>query len=471
MIIPIRSESDTDRLPVFTMGLIVANLLVWLFTVHVVSSQFQALAEIHSEMLSIEKGYADDLPRDRQADQNTESLPESRYRSVMKSADYERWSRLNGYYREVLQNSLFFKWGFQPGRLNPLKILTAMFLHNGFLHVFFNMLFLWIVGCNIEDEWGWRGFASFYLLSGYAAAGLHLFMNPGSLIPCVGASGAIAGVMGAFMIRHFKTKIRFFYFYLIPVKPFTGTFSVMAGICLPIWLGQQFAEAKWNGASGGVAYWEHIGGFVFGAVVGRFSVFFDTLKIPARKQTTESVRLSPERLMDLHRSLLDGKFTAVIGYLPQIRRTILEDRENVTARLVLAELYFEKGRIREAALQVDAVIFLLYRKKAVEALKSVHGEVLAKNLDSSLSEKSLLRLAMACEWKQDFPEAFRLYERCLLAFPRTGLRSKIEERMSVLRKTASRPNDALDEAGPVPGSPHPDQPPRFETAPLPLIPR
>jgi len=145
-------------------------------------------------------------------------------------------------------------------------LFTSMFLHAGFLHIIGNMLFLWVFADNIEATIGNVNFIIFYLLGGLAASLVHIYLNPTSTIPTVGASGAIAAVLGAYMVLFPKNniKIRFLVF-----KPF----SMIAILFLGIWFVQNLYSGIGSlgiesAQSGGTAWWAHIGGFVFGILIG-----------------------------------------------------------------------------------------------------------------------------------------------------------------------------------------------------------
>ncbi|MEC4986091.1 MAG: rhomboid family intramembrane serine protease, partial [Oscillatoria sp. PMC 1076.18] len=153
-----------------------------------------------------------------------------------------------------------------------LTLFTSQFLHGGFLHVGGNMLFLWIFGNNIEDQLGHIKFIIFYLACGALAALAQWFFSAGSEIPSLGASGAIAGVMGAYVLRFPKAQI----LTLVPLGFFITTFRIPAIFFLGFWFVQQafYGVASLNAPAnigmegGGVAYWAHAGGFVFGAILG-----------------------------------------------------------------------------------------------------------------------------------------------------------------------------------------------------------
>jgi membrane associated rhomboid family serine protease len=146
-------------------------------------------------------------------------------------------------------------------------LLTSMFLHGGHMHLIGNMLFLWVFADNIEASVGYVKFLIFYLAGGVFAALAHCFLAPGSFIPCVGASGAISACLGAYIVMFPHSKIRIFVLFLF------SAFEVSALYFLGFWILQQFVAGVGSFANtadtgGGVAYWAHIGGFVFGVAAG-----------------------------------------------------------------------------------------------------------------------------------------------------------------------------------------------------------
>jgi membrane associated rhomboid family serine protease len=144
-------------------------------------------------------------------------------------------------------------------------LLTSMFLHGSWMHLLGNMWFMWIFGNNVEDAMGRIRFVVFYLLSGLAAAAGQVFANPASAIPMVGASGAISGVMGGYLVLYPHVRV----FALVPIGFILTSVALPAWVMLVYWLLIQFVSglAAFGGDVGGVAFWAHIGGFVTGAVL------------------------------------------------------------------------------------------------------------------------------------------------------------------------------------------------------------
>jgi membrane associated rhomboid family serine protease len=159
-------------------------------------------------------------------------------------------------------------------------VFTSMFMHGGWMHLGFNMLFLWIFGDNVEDSMGHVRYLAFYLLCGVAAALAQAVINPSSTIPMIGASGAISGVLGAYLLLHPHATVR--------TVIFLGIFATMmhlpALIVLGLWFLLQLASAAFsNSGEAGVAFWAHVGGFVAGmALVPLFKKRDVALFQPAR---------------------------------------------------------------------------------------------------------------------------------------------------------------------------------------------
>jgi membrane associated rhomboid family serine protease len=182
-------------------------------------------------------------------------------------------------------HELIQSWGLLSGRLlnDPLRetphLFTSMFLHGGWLHVLGNMLYLWIFGDNVEDRLGHVRYLFFYLLTGAAAGLTQAFLTPRGTVPMIGASGAIAGVMGAYFILYPRARI----ITLVPIWIFLRIMEIPAILFLGLWFVLQALQgwgsllAHGSTPPGGVAWWAHAGGFVAGVIL----VFF--LRQPKRR--------------------------------------------------------------------------------------------------------------------------------------------------------------------------------------------
>ena len=158
-------------------------------------------------------------------------------------------------------------YGVVPAHFALASVFTSMFLHGGWMHFLGNMLFLWIFGDNVEDQLGHARFPLFYLLCGTVAALAHVFMNPASFIPTIGASGAIAGVMGAYFVLYPHSRI----LALLPLFIYFEVVEVPAIFFLGIWFVMQFfygvgSMAMGRAGGAGIAFWAHVAGFLAGMV-------------------------------------------------------------------------------------------------------------------------------------------------------------------------------------------------------------
>lgn len=175
-------------------------------------------------------------------------------------------------------------FGFIPARLHDpagsgyelwevaVTLITSLFLHGGFVHLFGNLIYLWVFGGAVESNFGRTRFFVFFLGAGLAGSLTHALLYPQSTIPSIGASGSIAGVLGAFLVLHPRARI----VTLFPLVVYWAMAEVRAAFFLPIWLGMQFfngflalsaAARTQEVVAGGVAWWAHVGGFMFGAIV------------------------------------------------------------------------------------------------------------------------------------------------------------------------------------------------------------
>jgi len=186
------------------------------------------------------------------------------------------------YVNEVLMepfelNQFFYTYGLIPAEVSntfytgaavtPLLVsfITATFVHGGWFHVLGNMLFLWVFGDNVEDRLGHAKYLLFYLLAGMAGGAAHIMTNPASTVPVIGASGAVAGVLGAYIIAFPRSRI----LALVPLFVIFFLAEIPAIVFIAIWFVLQLFNgvASLGGTATTVAYWAHIGGFVIGALL------------------------------------------------------------------------------------------------------------------------------------------------------------------------------------------------------------
>ncbi len=266
---PIGDDNPTRRTAYVTYGLIAINIAVFVYEIIL---QNQVLAVIPY----IEPGTG------RPA---IDQLTGTFLQRSLTSLDYffDRWAivpaQLTASFTGQPIQSQLPQMIAQPPE--PVTLVTSQFLHGGWSHLLGNMLFLWIFGNNVEDKLGRVKFLGFYLGCGILAGLAQWFFSQTSYVPSLGASGAIAGVMGAYIIRFPQASIRT----LLP--PFF-VFNIPAFFYLGIWFIQQAfygvaslpAPANVGMQSGGIAYWAHAGGFVFGAILGPLLGLFSDVSDP-----------------------------------------------------------------------------------------------------------------------------------------------------------------------------------------------
>jgi len=350
---------------------------------------------------------------------------------------YDEWFMLLSEYQDISKNTLFHRWGFIPSQLNLLKMFTSLFIHANFMHVFFNMLFLWLVGCNIEEDWKWKKFIGFYLLSGVVACFFHASFFPGSLTPLVGASGAIAGLMGAFMIQYFKTKIRFAYFIWLLFKPWIGMFSVSAGVVLPFWFLLEFFSAQWSAASG-TAHWAHVGGFVFGGLVGLGSKYFEAQKEETQLEKTGGVSVVPAESDQEFSPSLAGVVPELLPIsaesVPTLHAILQEQPDHLKARLQLARISLHLDFQDDAMVAYNRVVDLLFQNQKDDMIYTVYQELRNHNLLSHLSSSNTYQLGMFLKSHQYYKGALSLLSSYIKRYPQGPMRPRAIYESAVILK-------------------------------------
>jgi membrane associated rhomboid family serine protease len=186
-------------------------------------------------------------------------------------------------------NAFVEQWAVIPANIAAgqrwITIFTAMFMHGGWMHIIGNMVFLWAFGPEIEDAMGRFRYLVFYLIGGLVAFGAQIVAMPSSTVPNLGASGAIAAVMGAFLITYPRDRIRTLlflgWFVTVTVLPA----ALLIGLWFVLQLFSEVGSVAQAQSGGGVAYMAHVGGFIFGALTGR--LFESARRIAAQTQTYE----------------------------------------------------------------------------------------------------------------------------------------------------------------------------------------
>ena len=404
MLIPIgHEEQRVARLPWVTILFVAANVVVFLLTLPVVNQQ---AAETHQRLQEILR-FAIEHPYLQLPEELAHFVPARRPPADLSAEviaeEQARLDRLWSDFQTTTSLSVYRRYGYIPAEPRLLALFTSMFMHAGWLHLLGNMLFLWLSGGSLEDRWGRIFYLILYLVSGGVATLMHAAMAPHSHIPLVGASGAIAGLMGAFLVRLATTRIRFLYWLLF----FRGTFEAPAYVMLPLWLLQQFAMAR-TGTEGGVAVWAHIGGFAFGALVAilvRLTDLEEKVLAPAVKKKTTWT--ASDRLTAALGKLDQGNVDGAILDLEALLKATPDDIE---ARTSLIDAHSRKGDQaaagRESALLVGAYLKARDMAGAMAAARE-HKQA---HPDVPLPVRDQLALAVDCEKRQDYQEAAARYQ-------------------------------------------------------------
>jgi membrane associated rhomboid family serine protease len=285
MLLPLRHENmQGRRWPIITLGIISLNVLIFLGTHWTMDREGPELGQVKLHVVLLAAMHPElKVPEKAQAFVNAVQTKSPALWKEVRNPNREvadAWDAkirleedpevlqaemdsLSSRYEELDSASLLSRYAFIPARQTLTSLVTANFLHGGWMHLIGNMWFLWLAGAVLEDTWGRIIYPAFYLVAGVLALQVHAMVNHGSLTPTIGASGAIAGLMGAFLVRFPTTKIElgwlmFYRFY---------RFKVAAYWALPLWLLMEILYGSISGPFSGVAHWAHIGGFVFGAAI------------------------------------------------------------------------------------------------------------------------------------------------------------------------------------------------------------
>lgn len=253
--IPYRDENSTERTAVVTYAIIALNVLAWVLV--------QGAGATHVQPDGSVAGLAASVC-------NLGLIPGELMLRVTPGTGFEMGEGV--------------ACVMDPGR-QWTHILTSMFLHGSWMHIIFNMWFLWIFGNNVEDSMGRLRFVGFYLLAGVGGALSQVVSAPASPLPMVGASGAISGVMGAYVVLYPRVKV----YTLVPIGFFLTSIALPAWAMLGYWMLLQLLPAL-AGADSGTALWAHIGGFIVGAL---------TIRLFARRDYIAARRVrtwAPQRL-------------------------------------------------------------------------------------------------------------------------------------------------------------------------------
>ncbi|MBI4584881.1 MAG: rhomboid family intramembrane serine protease [Planctomycetes bacterium] len=343
-----------------------------------------------------------------------------KYKDSAADDDLERLRESIQETRALLENSVFHSHGLVARSPRLLAFLTHMFLHGGFTHLISNLIFLILVGPSLEDLWGRTVFAFTYLFSGIAAAIGYTAVNFSSPVPMIGASGAIAGLMGAFLMTFTHTRINILGAVFVPGMFRVFTFYTPAWVFLPVWIGMEILQGLLqlglgNVNTGGVAHWAHIAGFFFGLAVpwGLQIAGLDRKLFPVFAKDKENKEILVSFAMD--------------DYLrsPDYRKGVRLQKEGDLAGAETCFKTLAEQHPKCLGLRLEMVD--LYRAIADEA---------------KIRENLLQALDLAV--KGEDPRMISVYETMRREFPREESAPEVLLRVGTAFERAGKPVDALE---------------------------
>jgi membrane associated rhomboid family serine protease len=457
MLIPLRHENmQGRRWPVITFGIIALNFIVFLGAHWTIDRQAPELGQVrlhlallaasHPELKVPEKAQefityiqtrqADVWKQLQNPNRDLADLWDAKTRlQDDPGALQEEMDSLGERYAELNSASLLNKYAYIPAHPTLLGLLAGNFLHAGWLHLIGNMWFLWLAGAVLEDTWGRIIYPAFYMIAGVLAFQVHAMVNAGSLTPTIGASGAIAGLMGAFLVRFPKTKIEMGWLFFYRLR----RFKMAAYWLLPLWL---LTEILYGSVvqSSGVAHWAHVGGFAFGAIIA-IAIQKSGLEQMAEKGIQEKISwVSHPLLAEASEQVEKGELDQAAANL---RKLVLEKPDSIDAYRMLQRIYWQIG---DNPAQLDALTKLLAleikandQEGALETCKNFRN-VGGQKLPASL----WLEYCRQLETQPDVSRAAEEYLELAKAYPaeKQGLLAQMAAGRIFLKRL-DRPADAL----------------------------
>lgn len=458
MLIPIGHERmSARRLPIITLALIVMNVGVFVATHDTIEKQSSELGEVKKHILILASMHPDlTLPDDAQQfvntfrehnekvwarlqDGNREVIDgfDARMRMVDDtSIEQEEMDTLTSQYSQMAKTALIEQYAFIPAERKPITYITANFLHGGWLHLIGNMWFLWLAGFILEDVWGRFLYTIIYFLAGAAALQFHLWMNPGSMTATLGASGAVAALMGAFLVRFPKLKIEMAWllrFRLI-------RFKASAYWLLPLWLASEVFSGALFGQYSGVAHWAHVGGFAFGALIALL-LKATGIEHKLDEAVESKVSLSADKqLLEMGETLESNVSEA----LPKLQEYAKAHPDSIDGHLLLQQAYWRQNEIPAYQETVLKLCRLHLKTQDTDAALQDYEDFL-KSGGKEMPAALWLDLARATETKGDFERALREYGKLAAAYPtaRQSLIAQINAARVCMAKL-TRPQEALN---------------------------
>ncbi|MGB7282844.1 MAG: rhomboid family intramembrane serine protease [Candidatus Acidiferrum sp.] len=461
MLLPVKHENmTTRRWPVITLGLILLNLLIFLATHRAMEKQEDSLWSVKMHVLVLAAQHPDlaispkaqqfvaDFqvydPADWAEMQSSSFKPIDDWDAQMRNVDdreqlQTEMDSIAAEYDKLTASSIAERFAFIPAHPRPIAYLSSTFLHGGWLHLIGNMWFLWLAGFVLEDAWGRPLYLAFYLTAGIAATQFDAWANPGSIAVSYGASGAVAGLMGAFLVRFPKLKIRLVWFFGSWLSGFWGLW-VRAYWLLPLWLGMEIYYGKLSGQGDGIAHWAHVGGFAFGALAA-LVLRYSGLEHRANKAIEKKVSWTADPEINEASELVEnGKLDQATVILNQY---LAGKPGSHGAWSLLRIVHWRNNDLPGCREATCKVCELNLRAGVYEAAWQDYEEFL--NLGGgNIAPATWLELCRVAEEQKDYRRALSEYQKLVAAYPseRQGLMAQVgAARISL--KRLNRPDEAL----------------------------
>jgi membrane associated rhomboid family serine protease len=332
--------------------------------------------------------------------------------------------------------SIVEQYAFVPAQPRTISYLTANFLHGGWLHLIGNMWFLWLAGFVLEDVWGRWLYSLFYLLSGVAALQFYAWSNPGSITPTLGASGAVAALMGAFLVRFPKMKIEMAWLFLFRLR----RFKAAAYWLLPLWLGVEIFYGSLFGSSRGVAHWAHVGGFLFGALAA-LAIQHSGLEHKANQAIEEKLAWNNDPELEQANGMMEhdqlGKALILLTNYLAVKPHSLD------AWNLLRQIHKRHNNTKEYLDATVKTCTLHLRAHEVEAAFQDYAEFIDSG-GSRMPAAIWLELCKGAEELQEFDRALAEYQQLAQTYPtdRPALTAQLSAARLCLQRL-NRPQVAL----------------------------
>jgi len=421
------------RWPVISIGLIVINFLAFFATHWQIEAQSPKQAELrvhilllaamhpelnlNAEAAEFVSNFREKNPSLWKAaasqDRRPEDAWEARIRMTDDATELQReMDALEQQYAQLQRDSILQRYAFIPAHPQPVSYITANFLHAGWMHIIGNMWFLWLAGAILEDTWGRIIYPIFYFVCGSVAVMFHAWASPGSLVPMLGASGAVAALMGAFLVRFPKTKIEMIWLFGFGFRSYR--FQARAYWLLPVWLFMElFSCAIFGGSSGGVAHWAHVGGFVFGAVAA-VGLSYSGLEHVANQAIEAKVTWTAEApIVQATEKIDQGNLDEAISIL---QAHVASSPASIDASTLLSQLYWRKNDIPKYHESMIKLCQLHLKAQNFDAAWEDFGQYLNSG-GERMPASTWLELCRSAEGQQNFERAVEEYDKLARAYP------------------------------------------------------